>query len=155
MKKIGTTIAAAAALTAGLMVAATPAIASDAAIKGRKGYFQAVAFQMGGLAAIAKGEVEYEASSAQRLADSLAALSQVDVGLMFVDGTDNETLPGQTRALDMIWNNTTGFAARGLEFREAAQELAANAGDGLGALRGGIGKVGGTCKACHDEFRAK
>jgi cytochrome c556 len=62
----------------------------------------------------------------------------------------------KTEARDEIWSDSEGF-------RQSAQELIARSeqfhaitqtGD-LAAIRAGVGDLGGTCKGCHDKYRAK
>jgi cytochrome c556 len=51
-----------------------------------------------------------------------------------------------------IWMNTEGFAekAKGLETAAGAMDVASIEG-----VQAGMGAIGGACKACHSDFRAK
>ena len=55
---------------------------------------------------------------------------------------------------DKIWENLPDVVMKWEAFGAAATGLAAEAGNGLDALRAAIGPVGGTCGACHDAYRA-
>jgi len=70
-------------------------------------------------------------------------------------GTSNADLPGKTRALPAIWENLAAFQEKGMAYRDAVVALNTVAGTGAEALAPAVGKLGGTCKACHDDYRAK
>lgn len=61
----------------------------------------------------------------------------------------------KTRALPAIWSDAAGFAAaeRKLQTETAKLAQVASAGD-LSALRAQVKATGGTCKSCHDTYRA-
>ena len=79
---------------------------------------------------------------------SLAARS----GKWFPKGTGPEV--GKTGAKPEIWQKPADFAAKVRDFQVASRTLqqAAARGD-LAAVKTGYGKLGGTCKACHDPYR--
>ena len=62
----------------------------------------------------------------------------------------------KTDALPVIWSDAAGFAAaqRALQTETAKLQTAAASGD-LDAVRAQARVVGGTCKACHDKYRAQ
>lgn len=128
--------------------------AQDAAVGGRHGYFTMLGIEMGKLAAIAKGEAEYDADVATGAAGKLAALGSYDVTGLFVEGTANGTYEGSD-ALPKIWENQDDFKTKYEALRTATADLAAVAGDGKDVMVPAFGKVGGTCKACHDDYRVK
>lgn len=57
-----------------------------------------------------------------------------------------------TRAKTELWSNRADFTAKAKAFSAAAAELEAAAIKG-GNVQAAAGKVGGTCKACHDPYR--
>jgi len=61
----------------------------------------------------------------------------------------------KTEARAEIWSDPAGFAAaaRRLEPEAAKLEALARAGD-LAGVRAQVRVVGGTCKGCHDKFKA-
>ena len=61
----------------------------------------------------------------------------------------------KTEARAEIWTDGAGFAAaaRRLEPEAAKLEALARAGD-LAGVRAQVRVVGGTCKGCHDKFKA-
>ena len=96
-----------------------------------------------------------EEETAKAHAADMVTLTTLHVGDFYAPGTSKDDLPGATRALPVIWEDMGAFQEKGQAFGAALMELNAAAGEGLDALRPAVGKVGGTCKACHDDFRAK
>ncbi|KAB6717444.1 MULTISPECIES: cytochrome c [Roseobacteraceae] len=137
--------------------AATGAFAqspSDVA-KARRAYFTLVGFEMSTLGAMAQGKIDYDADVASQAAKDLAALTGYTMSDLFAPGTSNDDLPGETRAKADIWADMPGVQDKGMAFYQAVAELNGVAGNGLEALQPAVGKLGGTCKACHDNYRAK
>jgi len=127
--------------------------ASEKAIKARQGLMQVYSFNLGMLSAMAKGEQDYDAELAVIAAENLSAAASMNTGPMWPQGSSNED--HETRALPEIWSTYPKVAEKGKALTEASAALASVAGDGLDALKGGIGDVGKSCKGCHDDFRAK
>ncbi|UWQ16647.1 cytochrome c [Jannaschia sp. M317] len=122
-------------------------------IAARHGMMNLYSLNMGVVGGMARGNVDYDADAAQTAADNLAALGMIDHETMWPAGTSTDDVEG-TRALPAIWTDRAGFQAEIDGFAEATQQLQAVAGDGLDALRGGVGAVGRTCGSCHDDYRA-
>lgn len=121
-------------------------------IKARQGQMWIIALNMGVLGGMAKGEIDYDADAAQRAADSLAALGQIDQTLLWAAGTDADSIEG-TEALPAIWSDGSKFMDIWGNFTAAANEMQAVAGTGQDALGPMLGKLGATCKACHSDYR--
>ena len=139
------------------MVPASTIQAADAnerAIKARKGLMQAIVHQMGGLGAMAKGKMDYDAEQAKVWAGNLDLLARVNQGSMWPQGSGNDAYPGKTRALPDIWSTYPKVAEKNAAFAKAAANLAQTAGNGLEALQMGMGAVGKSCGGCHKPFRA-
>lgn len=123
-----------------------------APVQARQGQMDLMALNIGVLGNMARGNSDYDAEAAQIAANNLVALAAIDQSFHWPEGTDNFTLEG-TRALPAIWENPEGFAEDYMAFGAAAEGIAAVAGDGLDAMRAAIGPLGGSCGACHDDFR--
>jgi len=141
-----------AAATLSLAVA-VPALANEAAIKARQGNFQMYALNIGVLAQMAQGRIPYDAAQAQEAADNLFHLTRNTQLGLWPEGSDNGTLQG-TRALPVIWSDNAGFLARYAELQASAAAMQAAAGIDLASLQGALGPVGGSCQACHQQYRA-
>ncbi|WP_414833053.1 c-type cytochrome [Afifella sp. YEN Y35] len=134
-----------------LALAQSPQDVADARI----GYFRLLGLEMHDLAAMAKGEKDYDAEAAKTHAANLEALTHYSMAGLLAPGTSNEDLPGKTRALPAIWDDMDGMHAKAEAYVAAVQNLNTVAGEGLDQLRPAVGKLGGACKSCHDDFRAK
>ena len=141
---------------AALAALALPALAQDddlrKAVEVRQGMYKLFGNYIGPLSGMARGRIDYDAEAAGRAAASLAAVASIDKSAFFPEGTSAEDMDG-TEALPAIWEDMDDFMQGFDELEAATETLAASAGDGLDALRQGVGQVGQTCKACHDDYR--
>jgi len=154
MRKYVIATGAAVALLGGLFTD-TLALANEGAVNARRGYFQIVLFNFGPLAGMAKGEIDYDAKTAEHNAEHLAQIAEYPVGEFFLDGTSNEDMAGKTRALSKIWDDQAGFSEAYENFKTATAKLADVAGEGQSELAAAVGEVGKSCGGCHKPYRAK
>ena len=125
------------------------------AVKARQAHMQLNGFFMGQLAAIAKGQVPYDAAQATGVVNSLLALNTMDVGAMWPPGSDNQSLPGKTRALPEIWTTFPAIVEKSDALTKALEAMVVAAGTDLASLQGAFGAVGAGCGGCHRSFRAE
>lgn len=123
------------------------------AIKARQGEMQLRAFNVGPLFAMAKGKMDYDAAMANKLAGNLKLLLDLDASRHWPQGSDIDNYMGDTTALPKIWTTYPEIGKYGKKYATAINELAAEAGNGVDALKSKMGAVGKSCKGCHDEFR--
>lgn len=122
-------------------------------IAARQGFMQILAFNIGTLGGMARGNIEYDAEAAQTAADNIAAMMDVDGRVFWAEGSDNAALGDVTRALPAIWENPQGFGEEWMALAAAANGMSEAAGGGLESLQGAIGALGGACGSCHRNFR--
>lgn len=145
----------AAATVAGLG-AALPAAAQfqkpEDAIKYRQGAFTVMANHLGRIGAMAAGRAPFDAKVAAENAALVNDLAKLPF-TAFGEGTD-KGLPN--RAKPEIWKDAAKFkaASEKMVVEVGKLEAAAKAGN-LDAIKAAMGAVGGSCKACHDDFRAE
>ncbi|NNE81969.1 MAG: cytochrome c [Silicimonas sp.] len=137
--------------TAGIAIAGSHG--GNPAVKARQAHMSLYAFNMATLGGMAKGEIEYNADAAKAAAGNMAALSTLAQGAYWVPGTSTAELGEETRALPKIWEAGSTAGEIGGRMAEAAQQLAAVAGDGKDAMAGALGGVGKECSACHKGYR--
>ena len=125
------------------------------AVKARIAYMQLNGFFMGQLAGIAKGQVPYDAAQATGVAKSLLALSTMDAGAMWPPGSDNQALPGKTRAKPELWTTFPAVMEKAGALSTALEAMVVAAGTDLASLQGAFGAVGAGCGGCHRPFRAE
>jgi cytochrome c556 len=121
-------------------------------VEARQGIMIYRALQLGTLGAMAKGEVAYDAAAAQKAADNLVAASNLDLSMLWPQGSDNASHP-DTKALPALWTDPKVGEA-GKAYYEAALALQGAAGKDLDSLKAAMGPVGGACGACHEVARA-
>lgn len=86
-------------------------------------------------------------------AAQIADLSKKASG-WFPAGTGPEA--GKTGAKPEIWQNPQDFSAKLSAFQKAALAFqAAASGNDLTAAKARFADLGGSCKACHDKYRAE
>lgn len=122
------------------------------AIKYRQSALTVMANHFGRIAAMAQGKVPFDAKVAADNAHVAVTLSRLPF-TAFGEGTD-KGLP--TRAKPEIWKDQAKFKdlADKMATEMAKLETAAKSGS-LDQLKAQVGAVGGSCKSCHDDYRAE
>ncbi|HHY02724.1 MAG TPA: cytochrome c [Paracoccus sp.] len=146
-------LAAAFAVTPVLALAQDNSVEQDA-LKARQGYMAAISANMGPLAAMAKGDVEYDEAQAVFHANNLAALGNYEVEMHFLPGTAQGEFEG-SNALAKTWENLDDVRAKHDDFKVAAAAAPEGVKGGPAQVGAVVQSLGGTCKACHDNYRAK
>lgn len=137
-------------------MAALPAAAQfqkpEDAIKYRQSAFTVMGNHVGRIGAMASGRAPFDAKAAAESANIVATLAALP-GTAFGPGTD-KGMPN--RAKPEIWSDAAKFkAANDKMVAEVAKLDAAAKSGSLDAIKAAMGAVGGSCKACHDDFRAE
>ena len=146
-------------LTAAALVALVPTFGAaqsvDDAIAARRGFFSMINFNLAPLAAMAKGEMPYDAAKARQASANLSALGSVAIEGLFPAGSSNADKAGATRALPAIWSDTADFASKVNGLRNGIAAMATAVEGGQSALGAGVQALGGSCAACHRPYRAR
>jgi cytochrome c556 len=121
-------------------------------IKARQGIMNYRALNIGVLAAMAKGEAEYDAAKAKAAADNIVATNKLDASMLWPPGSDNAANSSSTAAAS-IWAEGSDIGALSDKFNAAADAMAAAAGTDLAALQGAMEPLGAACAACHKAHR--
>jgi cytochrome c556 len=123
----------------------------DFAIKVRKGGYSMLAWYMGPMGRMAKGDMPYDKALFQRNAETLALLSKLPKDA-FIPGSDK----GETKAKPEVWGKADKFKAANDTLENESSKLAElSKGGNLDALKEQLGKVQKACKSCHEEFKNK
>ena len=151
MKRLHLVLLSTAATLASLPAAAQFQKPEDA-IKYRQSAFTVMANHFSRVAAMAQGRVPFDAKVAAENADIVLTMSKLPFQ-GFGEGTD-KGLP--QRAKPEVWKEQAKFkaAAEKMQGEVAKLDAAAKTGN-LDAIKAAVGAVGGSCKACHDDFRAE
>ena len=150
MKNLTTCLLAATVLTLAIPAAAQFAKAEDA-IKYRQSALFVMQQNFSRVAGMAAGKIPFDAKVAAEsaaVAESMSKLPWAGFG----PGTDN----GDTDAKPEIWTNKAKFDdyAKKLQAEMGKLAVAAKSGN-LDNIKSAVNATGGTCKSCHDDFRAK
>lgn len=137
------------AVIAAATVAALPARAQFAkaenAVEYRQSAFTLMSNHMGRLAAMAKGQVPFDAASAQASAQLIESIGKLPWEA-FKPGTDSKGLKSTP------WESEADFKERAEKYLAEASKLPAAAGS-LETLREQVGATGNACKNCHQKYR--
>jgi cytochrome c556 len=141
------------ALLSGFAAAALADPAGDAAVGARQSLMRLQAYCLGQLFQMAQGKIPYDAKAATIAADNLVSVTAFDVAPLFPAGTDNAS-NDKTHALPAIWQGTDDFLSKYADMHKAALSVQTAAAGGADGLKAALGGLGGTCGACHKEYRA-
>jgi len=141
---------AAAALAAVVAVPASAQFAKpEDAIKYRQSALTLMASHFGRMDAVVKGRVPYDVEQIKQNVALVSTLARLPWAA-FGQGTEG----GGARP--EVWSQTEGFQKAQQRLLGSIDDLSAAAETGdLGKLREAFGKVGASCKACHDVYRAR
>ena len=123
---------------------------SEAAIEARQGLLKVVGSYFGPIVGMARNQIDYDADV---VAHNAAKVSQLAAMIPDVFRHDTSAAGLASGSLDHIWDNQDDFNAKAATVAERAAALAAAAPDGKAAAMQAFGALGGSCKACHDEYR--
>lgn len=107
---------------------------------------KAIGGAMKTLADMAKGEAEFDTAKA----DAAVATMGKNAGDIAAKFEANETDP-ETEALPAIWENWDDFVKKSEDLVMASNSVASITDEA--ALGAALGQLGGTCKACHRDYR--
>lgn len=117
------------------------------AIKYRQSVLTVQARAFGAINAMNKGDIPFNAASAQANAHVISTLASLPWSA-FGAGTEN------AKTKPEIWSDAAGFKASSDKYVAAANalEVAAKSGD-ANQVKTAWGALAGTCKQCHDAYR--
>ena len=124
------------------------------AIKWRQSGYAFMAWNMSRIKANVEGT--YNKEEVMKAANAIQAIANSGMGALYVPGTDKGTGWEKSRAKPEIWTDKEKLGKAAMAFNKEANEMAtlANMGDAA-AVKAQLGKLGSTCKGCHDDFKAK
>lgn len=123
-------------------------------IKYRKAAYSFASWNMGKIKANLDGT--YDAAQVRAAANAIAAVAGSGLGALFAPGTEKSIGEQKTFAKPELFQNGAEVAKLAGNFATAAAALAKAADGGNAAtVKAAFGDVGKTCKACHDQFKAR
>ena len=98
-----------------------------------------------------QGKAPFDAKLAAENAEIVASMAKLPWAA-FGEGTD----VGETKAKPEIWKQNAKFKEAAEKFQTESAKLAVAAKSGKeDAFKTAFSATAGTCKSCHDDFRAK
>lgn len=146
----------AAVLFASLNAQAAPLDPEDQ-IEYRQAGYSFMSWNMGKIKAqVVEGSVPYDAKQVQAAANAIAAIANSGMGALYGQGTAQDKMGDKTRLKAAFFENMDEASKLAKNFIAAANTLASDAASGdKDKIKTAFGELGGTCKACHDQFRSK
>lgn len=141
------TILGTASVTGLLLGTALPAAADQGAIDYRQAIYKSIGGHMSAISGILKREVPHTDDLALH-ARGLADLAPVTEHI-FPEGSAD----GRTKARAAIWEDAEDFDAKRSDFINAAAALGDVADADMNTYVEAFRTLGGTCKACHDDYK--
>jgi cytochrome c556 len=122
------------------------------AIKYRQSALFVMAQHFGRIGAMANGRIPFDAKAAADNAEIVADMAKLPWA-GFMPGSDKGA---PTKAKPEIWAEQAKFKEHSDKLQAETMKLAAAAKTGnLDNLKTAFGATAGTCKACHDNYRAQ
>lgn len=123
-------------------------------IKWRQSVYQVLAWNQGRIKANVEGQ--FNKDEVIRAANSTAAIANSGLGTLFAPGSETGKGWRDTTVKPELFTDSKGVAEAAGAFTREANELARVAATGdVAAIKTQFGKVGQTCKGCHDDYRKK
>lgn len=125
------------------------------AIKFRQSGYGFMAWNMGKLKGmLVDNPASFNKEQAMAAANAVQAVANSGMGALYVPGSDKGKGWAETRVKPELFTDKEGVGKVAMAFNKEANELAKVAATGdAAALKVQFGKVGESCKACHDKFR--
>ena len=149
-------LAALAVTTLGLSLAtqAQQAPKPEQVIKWRQSAFQVIGWNVGRIKANVEGQ--YNKEEVVKAANSIAAIANGGLGSLFVAGTETGKGWHETAVKPALFAADSKVGEYAGAFAKESTELAHLAATSDQAhVKEQFGKLGRTCKACHDDYRSK
>lgn len=121
-------------------------------IRWRQSAYHTMAWNMARIKANIDGA--YNKDQVVQAANAIAAIANSGMGALYPAGTDKGKGWKETRLKPEFFTDKDGVGKVAVAFNKEANEMAkvAAAGDAA-AVKAQFGKLGGSCKDCHDKFR--
>jgi cytochrome c556 len=113
-----------------------------------------MAWNMGRIKSNVEGT--YNKDEVIKAATAIQAIANSGMGALYLPGTDKGTGWEKTRVKPEFFTNKEGVTKVAVAFNKEANEMAKVAASGdAAAVKEQLGKLGATCKGCHDDFKIK
>ena len=132
------------------LIGATAVVSAENQHDNREAAMKKIGGAMGGLAAIAKGETEYDAEVVKTSLTTIKETITV-FPTYFPPGSEKD----DEAASPKIWENKADFEAKAAKLAADADALLAQLPADKAAVGAAMGTLGKDCAACHESYRIK
>ena len=154
MKKFSKPIALGLALVVSAAAFAQQAPKPENLIKWRQSAYQVLGWNSGRIKASLEGQ--YNKDEVIKAANVIAVLANSGLGALYAPGTEQGKGWHDTSAKPELFRDGVIVGELAGHFAREANELARLAATGeAAAVKSKFGKLGQTCKACHDDYKKK
>lgn len=141
-------------LVGSLAATAQAQVKVEDAIKWRQSAYATMGWSMGRIKANLDGT--YNKDEVIKSANVIQAIANSGMGALYVPGSDKGKGWAETRVKPELFTDGPKVGKIATEFNQAANELAKVAATGdAAAVKAAFGKLGASCKSCHDDYRTK
>ena len=135
--------------------AASAQLKPEDAIKIRQSGYGFMAWNMGRIKMNVEGG-QYNKEEVVKAANAIQAIANSGMGALYVPGSDKGKGWEDTRVKAELFTNKEGVGKVAGAFVKEANEMAKVAATGdAAAAKEQFGKLGASCKGCHDDFKVK
>lgn len=121
-------------------------------IRWRQSVMQTLGWSMGRIKANVEGT--FNKDQVVQAANTIQAIANSGSGALFAPGTDKGKGWHDTKVKPELFTNRDKLREVGMAYNKEANEMAKVAATGdAAAVKAQFGKLGKTCKGCHDEFQ--
>lgn len=138
------------AVAALCLIGATAVVSAENQHDNREAAMKKIGGAMGGLAAIAKGEKDYDAEVVKTSLTTIKETITV-FPTYFPPGSEKD----DEVASPKIWENKADFEAKAAQLGKDADTLLAQLPADKAAVGAAMGTLGKNCGACHEAYRLK
>mgnify|MGYP000297753417 CR=1 FL=1 len=144
------------AMSAAASVPAFAQMDAEDQIKTRQAAFTFAGWNMGKMKAqVIDGSAAYNQQQMQAAANAIASVANSGLGALFGPGTASDKFDN-SKLKPVFFDKPDRAREVAINFAKESSKLQEVAATGdKSALAAQFGKVGQSCKACHDDFRAK
>ena len=132
------------------LIGATTVVSAENQHENREAAMKKIGGAMGGLAAIAKGEKDYDAAVVKTSLTTIKETITV-FPTYFPPGSEND----DKAASPKIWENKADFEAHAAKLASDADALLAQLPADKAAVGAAMGTLGKNCADCHQSYRLK
>lgn len=133
---------------------ASAQVKPEDAIKWRQSAYATMGWSMARIKSNVEGT--YNKEDVIKAANVIQAIANSGMGALYVPGSDKGKGWAETRVKPELFTDKEGVGKAAMAFGKEANEMAKVAATGdAAAVKVQMGKLGGTCKGCHDDYKKK